>query len=91
MTTYRTTNKRYFSKNNRSEKNNRTEQLNKIFEEISEIKMAVCEGESDSRIAEECYDAIHAIEGYIDKLNVDTVKIQSYVLLKNMSRGDYDA
>lgn len=67
------------------------EQSCKAMEEADEIRRAIEDGESDSRILEEVWDCIHACEGILRKFDEDAV-LSALVstISKCERRGDYD-
>ena len=66
--------------------------LKKIFEEVLELRDAICGHESDFRVIEESLDAIHAHEtNILRKYPQEMVdSVAEFVIEKNRRRGYYD-
>ena len=79
-----------FPENKRAADARLDEQVQKLFEEFLEVVDAHANGEPDSRVIEELWDVIQAVEGCFRKFDEnDVLNGLRFVLRKSEERGDY--
>jgi hypothetical protein len=79
-----------FPANKRAESAFMSDQLRKVREEAGEAYSAYVYEEGSSRIVEELWDTIQAVEGALRKFPLpDVIKGLAVVKIKSRHRGDY--
>lgn len=79
-----------FEENKRATRASLDEQIDKLFEEVAEVRDAYRNGEPAHRLVEELWDVIQAAEGCLRKFAHSAVlKGLIFVRKKSRERGDY--